>query len=244
MAYCQKNIYLTIETGIGSTFVKVNHSDSPYKNLRSGLGPSFTLELDVRYDFTENVSGNFGVSILNSGYTTFYTYRPEISEAKFQYSEQERYLTIPATVKGAFEVQKKKHIYLTISGGLSFGVKVGDMVSGVGFIGRNEQKDSIISATLFFSETNPFSLNILGGIGLEKRLKNSSRIGFNLTSRVGVLKTFEGRVEIIDEPVPHISGDPFPSGLGVSDYFSRNTSLFITFYYAINFKRKKKNTNN
>jgi len=237
--YSQKDIYLNIEAGAGFTFIKVQ-SDQSFKNLKSGLGPSFTLGLDVRYDFTENLSGNFGLSILNAGYTSYFTYQPEISEARFQYSEGQRYLTIPITVRGVFEVQKKRHIYITLTGGFSFGVKVGDMVSGVGFIGHNEQNDSIISATLFYSETNPFSVNILGGIGLEKKLKNSSRIGFNIISRIGILKTFEGHVEIIDEPVPHIPGTSLPSGKTVSNYFSRNTSLFLTLYYAINFRKKNK----
>lgn len=244
LCFSQKNIYLSIEAGLGSTFVHINNDNAPNKNLKSIIGPSTLIGLDVRYDFSEKLAGTFGISLLNMGYSTVYTFSPEFSTGNIQYSEQERFLTIPATVKGIFPLHKQKHIYLTISGGLSWGIKVGDMVSGMGVIKySNADQDSISSATLFYADTKPFSLNVLGGIGLEKKLKKSSRIGFNIISRIGILKTFTGRVEEVyyAQPVFHNPGTPYPYAepATVSTFFSRNHSLFITFFYAIKLRKNK-----
>ncbi|MEX0812833.1 MAG: hypothetical protein WD048_11510 [Chitinophagales bacterium] len=248
----QKDIYLSIEAGTGSTFVHILDGNSPDLINRTYY-PSLTLGLAARYDFNERLSGLLGLHIFNYGYGIEFTLIDSSqsnnrSSSSLSSIQAQRYLSFPLALQSNFNIRKSKPLYLYLLTGVTFGVKVDDMVSGGGVLDLNATKDSVNGVYGTSNKGHRFSLGFVLGTGLEWQTKNLSRFGFKLFIQAGVLKSFEGSLNDTEyqEPLPYpmrplIEEPAYKERETFGSYFSTNTSLFLTFYYAFNLRKKKKN---
>lgn len=245
VCFGQKDIYLNIEVGTGSSFVHLLENNASPENFKSVFTPSFTLGVGTRYDFTERFSGIIGVFLFNHGYGTKYTHHTSVRLWETKNYELQRFISFPTILQTNFKIHKVKTIYLSLLTGLNLGIKTGYMQTGGTWSFLNEAGDSITAAAQYWNNIHRVSLNLLMGIGLERKSKNSSRLGIKLFALAGMLKTYEGRLEVFeyDNPIPYSQGDRIVINKQpdkITNFFSMNTSWFITFYYAFNITKRKK----
>lgn len=249
--FSQKNLYLNIEAGTGTAFVHLSDQQD-YNLIEKTYYPSLTLGVAARYDFNKQLSGSIGLQIFNYAYASKFTRKDSLQDGNnwnFSLSniETQRYLSLPILLQNNFNIRKSKPLYLYLLTGVNFGIKVDDLVSGIGVSQLNAAQDSIYGTYGTFNSGHRFSLTFILGTGLEWQTKNQSRYGFRIYAQAGVLRTFEGSLKLVEYeetyPYPHRAFEEEPeykTSKTFGSYFSTNTSIFLTFYYAFNLRKKKK----
>ncbi|MEX0812832.1 MAG: hypothetical protein WD048_11505 [Chitinophagales bacterium] len=190
----QKNIYLSLEGGFGHTFTQaLSEGVGTFENSKENYMPSMSLGVNTRYDFSEKFSGNIGLRFKNHNYGIGYT-APNI-EQSIDLWLLKWFVYMPITLQSNFAISKNKPLFFTLYTGISPGINISQGLndsSGSGFQ-SNTPGDTLSQVIIPSYQDNLFALNVLLGIGFEKKTKNNSRWGLKFMLNAGLLKTFEGK---------------------------------------------------